>query len=86
MPVRTGTSSMMLWSELSKIIIVVVFLVKLIDSDFAAIRTEGVDSDVMDVILVFKPKMINDILVYTEYIGIFASALHVNVHTRFLQT
>ena len=50
MPVRTGTSSMMLWSELSKIIIVVVFLVKLIDSDFADIRTEEVDSVVMDVI------------------------------------
>ena len=33
-------------------------------------------------ILGFKPKMINDILVYTEYIGIFASALHVNVQTR----
>ena len=41
---------MMLWSELSKIIIVVVFLVKVINSDFGDIRTEGVDSDVIDVI------------------------------------
>ena len=41
---------MMLWSELSKIIFVVVFLIKVINSDFGGIRTEGVDSDVMDVI------------------------------------
>ena len=40
----------MLWSELSKIIFVVVFLIKVINSDFGGIRTEGVDSDVMDVI------------------------------------